>query len=129
MASISSALNDLLNDRSLSIDSALARHFSDDYRQRTNGTWSDRAEFAEHIAHLRRIVTKLELRVLNELELDGSYSDRHEVTIAKTDGTTVVQEVYLFGTLAVDGRFAEINEVTLMISGAESDRDIGNARF
>ncbi|HXH35438.1 MAG TPA: hypothetical protein VNJ54_13700 [Plantibacter sp.] len=129
MASIAAALNDLINNREISVEEAIARHFSDDYRQRTDGVWSDRASFAEHIAHLRHIVDHAELRVLDEIERDHAYSDRHEARITKTDGAAVVQEVYLFGALAADGRFSEVHEVTHMISGTEADRGIGRARY
>lgn len=128
MASIAAALDDLLNNRDLSVDDAIARHFSDDYRQRIDGTWSDRTGFAEHIAHLRHLVGHADVRVLDEFEHGNAYSDRHEAHITKTDGTTVVQEVYLFGSLAADGRFAEVHELTHMLSGSESDRGIGSAR-
>ncbi len=39
-----------------------------------------------------------------------------------------VQEVYLFAELDAEGRFARIEEITLMLEGAESDRDIGHMK-
>jgi hypothetical protein len=39
----------------------------------------------------------------------------------------VRQEVYLFGELADDGRFARIDETTLMLDGDEADRNLGSA--
>jgi len=128
MASIATALDDLLNNRELSIGQAVGRHFTEDYRQRTDGVWSDRPGFIEHMEYLRAAVESAEIRVLDEFEQDGSYADRHEAHIVKTDGATVVQEVYLFATLADDGRFAEVHELTHMLTGAEEDRDIGRAR-
>ena len=128
MASIATALDDLLNNRELSIEQAVQRHFAEDYRQRTDGVWSDRHGFIEHMEHLRATVERAELRVLDEFEMDRAYADRHEAHIVKVGGTTVVQEVYLFATLADDGRFAEVHELTHMLSGAEEDRDIGRAR-
>lgn len=56
-----------------------------------------------------------------------AYTDRHEVHVTKTDGTFVVQEVYLFGTLADDGRFSEVHEVTHLLRGSEADRSMGTA--
>ncbi|MDQ1218283.1 hypothetical protein [Microbacterium arborescens] len=128
MTRIRTALDVLLNDRDISVDDAVRRYFSDDYRQRTDGIWSDRTEFAEHIAHLRQITRRAEIEILDELKHDRSYADRHRVHITKIDGTTVTHEVYLFGTLAEDGRFSEVHEVTHMVTGTETDRDIGNAR-
>jgi hypothetical protein len=125
---IANALHDLLNEKTVPLQEAICRHFSDDYRQRTDGHWDDRAGFAQHIAHLREVVERADVRVVDEFIRGHSYADRHVVTIVKTDGSRVVQEVYLFGELAPDGRFSRIEEVTLMLAGAESDRDIGSAR-
>ncbi len=127
-ARILRALDALLNSRDITVEDAVERYFSDEYRQRTDGVWSDRAEFVEHIAHLRQIIDRAEIEVVDELALDRSYADRHRVHITKVDGTIVVQEVYLFGTLTDDGRFAEVHEATRMITGSDADRDIGNAR-
>ncbi|MDQ1130881.1 hypothetical protein [Microbacterium sp. SORGH_AS_0888] len=127
-ARILSVLDALLNNRDISVDDAVEQHFSDDYRQRTDGVWSDRAGFVEHIAHLREIIDRAEIEVLDELVYDRSYADRHRAHITRIDGTIVVQEVYLFGALADDGRFTEVHEATHMITGTDADRDIGNAR-
>jgi hypothetical protein len=128
MTDIRAALTDLLGDPSLPLDQAIDRHFSHDYWQRTNGDWDDRAGFAAHIAHLRTIVDAISVEVLDEI-IDGTrYADRHVVTIVKRDGSRVVQEVYLFGELADDGRFTRIEESTLLLSGAEADRGLANTR-
>jgi hypothetical protein len=66
--------------------------------------------------------------VHDELTAGDRYADRHTVTIAKKDGSSVRTEVYLFGEFASDGRFRRIEETTLMLAGAESDRDLGSAR-
>ncbi|MGN7190533.1 hypothetical protein [Curtobacterium sp. MCBA15_004] len=124
---IATALTELLNDRDSSVDDAITRHFADDYRQRADGVWSDRTQFVDHITHLRGIVTRAEVRVLDEFVRGTAYADRHEVHVEKADGTTVVQEVYLFGTLASDGRFAEVHEVTHLLRGSEADRGMGTA--
>jgi len=127
MTSITAALTELLDDRDGSVDEVIGRHFTDDYRQETDGVWSDRAQFADHIRHLRDVVAHAEVRVLDEFIQDSAYADRHEVHVTKTDGAVVVQEVYLFGTLAEDGRFAEVHEVTHMLRGSEADRGMGTA--
>ncbi|MFI1913242.1 nuclear transport factor 2 family protein [Nocardia sp. NPDC020380] len=125
---IHTALTDLLLTPGLPLDEAIDRHFAPDYRQRTDGSWADRTEFAEHIAHLRTVVANGSVEVHDEL-CDGTrYADRHTITITKKDGGTVRSEVYLFGHLAEDGRFRAVEEVTLMLEGAEVDRDLGSAR-
>jgi hypothetical protein len=127
-ATIASAMTDLLFSPQLPLDEALDRHFAPDYRQRTDGVWADRAEFAEHIAHLREVVAGGTVRVHEELAEGTAYADRHTVAVVKVDGSTASLEVYVFAERAPDGRFARIEEVTLMLSGSEADRGLGSAR-
>jgi hypothetical protein len=128
MSTIEHALNDLLNNHDLPLDVAIDKHFSADYRQRTDGVWSNRAEFAEHIAHLRALTASTVVTVLDELSDGSSYADRHIVNVTKRDGSQVLQEVYLFGERDQDGRFTRVEETTLMLEGAEHDRKLGSAR-
>ncbi|MEU6221721.1 nuclear transport factor 2 family protein [Streptomyces sp. NPDC047022] len=125
---IEAALNDLLFNRDLTLDEAADRHFTPDYRQRTDGEWADRAEFLDHIAHLRGIVADGKVEVHDELYDGTKYADRHTCHITKTDGSTVTMEVYVFADLTPDGRFRRIEETTLMLQGTDADRDLGSAR-
>ncbi|MFJ3793151.1 nuclear transport factor 2 family protein [Kitasatospora sp. NPDC090091] len=125
---IRAALTDLLFTPGLDLDEAADRHFAPDYRQRTDGDWADRAEFLTHIAHLRKVVAGGTIEVHDELAVGDRYADRHTVDVTKTDGSTVRMEVYLFAEFAPDGRFRRIEETTLMLAGAEHDRNLGSAR-
>ncbi|MFJ8437197.1 nuclear transport factor 2 family protein [Kitasatospora sp. NPDC094019] len=127
---ITRALDDLLfaPDPDLPLDEVVARHFTPDYRQRTNGVRSDRAGFVEHIAKLRTLVREGHVEVHDELRDGTRYADRHTVTVTKNDGRTSRTEVYLFAELAADGRFARVEETTLLVSGDEDDRDLGSIR-
>ncbi|WP_033824497.1 nuclear transport factor 2 family protein [Kitasatospora sp. MBT63] len=125
---VTSAMTDLLFTPELELSEAVDRHFAPDYRQRTDGSWADRSEFTAHIAHLRGIVAGGTIRVLEELVQGDLYADRHIIDVDKTDGSSVRVEVYLFGEFAPDGRFRRIEETTLMLQGADSDRNIGSAR-
>ncbi|WP_194895902.1 nuclear transport factor 2 family protein [Catenulispora pinisilvae] len=129
-ATIATALTDLLLSPDLPLQEALDRHFAPDYRQRTNGVWTDRAEFAEHIAHLRGVVADGTIRVHDELaDADGGrYAERHTIDMVKADGSTASHEVYVFAERAPDGRFVRLEEVTLMVAGSEADRGLGSAR-
>ncbi|KJY25896.1 hypothetical protein VR46_40835 [Streptomyces sp. NRRL S-444] len=122
------ALTDLLLTPGLDLDEAADRHFAPDYRQRTDGEWADRTEFLAHIAHLRKVVAGGSVEVHDELSSDALYADRHTMTVLKTDGSTVRMEVYLFAEFARDGRFRRIEETTLMLEGADADRNLGSAR-
>ena len=125
---IKAALNDLLFNHDITLEEAADRHFTPGYRQRTDGEWADRAEFLDHISHLRGIVADGTVEVHEELYDGGRYADRHTCHITKTDGTTVTVEVYVFADLAPDGRFSRIEETTLMLKGSDADRNIGSAR-
>ncbi|MEU1376899.1 nuclear transport factor 2 family protein [Streptomyces triculaminicus] len=125
------ALTDLLLTRGLDLDEAADRHFAPDYRQRTDGSWADRTEFLAHIAHiahLRTVVAGGSVEVHDELSSGDRYADRHTMEVIKTDGSTVRMEVYLFGEFAPDGRFRRVEETTLMLEGADADRNLGSAR-
>ena len=126
---IAPALNDLLLDRSMDLVEAIDKHVAPDYRQRTDGVWSNRAEFAEHIAHLREVVSHGTVEVHEELRGGPIYAERHTIDVTNTDGSRVVTEVYVFGEYASDGRFLRIEETTLMLSGSEADRTLGSARW
>jgi len=125
---IHAALDELLNRQELPLDEILDRHFSPDYRQRTNGQWDDRQGFAQHARKLREVVASARIEVLDELRDGNRYADRHHVHITKRDGAKITQEVYLFAELDTEGRFRRVEETTLMIEGAESDRELGNMK-
>ncbi|EDX20447.1 conserved hypothetical protein [Streptomyces sp. Mg1] len=112
----------------LTLAEAADRHFTPDYRQRTDGEWADRSQFLDHIAHLRTLVATGEVEVHEELHDGDKYADRHTCHIVKKDGTTVSMEVYVFADMAPDGRFRRIEETTLMLKGSDADRTLGSAR-
>ncbi|KPI34227.1 hypothetical protein OV450_5983 [Actinobacteria bacterium OV450] len=125
---IEAALNDLIFNRDLTVQEAADLHFTPEYRQRTDGEWADRAEFVEHITHVRGVVAGGHVEVHEELYDGSRYADRHTAHITKKDGSTVRMEVYVFAGLAPDGRFDRIEETTLMLEGSAADRNIGSAR-
>ncbi|MCW7940774.1 hypothetical protein AAW14_01790 [Streptomyces hygroscopicus] len=125
---IEAVLSDLIFNRDITVREAADRHFTPEYRQRTNGEWADRAGFIEHITHLRTIVAGGEVQVHEELYDGSRYADRHTVDITKKDGSTVRMEVYVFADLSPAGRFSRIEETTLMLEGSDADRNIGSAR-
>ncbi|MEU5538163.1 nuclear transport factor 2 family protein [Streptomyces sp. NPDC020362] len=125
---IEAALADLIFNKDLTVQEAADRHFTPEYRQRTDGRWDDRAEFIEHITHVRSLVADGHVAVHDELYDGSTYADRHTVYITKKDGSTVTMEVYVFADLAPDGRFSRIEETTLMLQGSDADRAIGSAR-
>jgi hypothetical protein len=122
---ITSAITDLLFTPGLALEEALDRHFTADYRQRTDGVWSDRDGFAQHMKRLREVVRSGQIEVHDELRDGLRYADRHTVTVTKNDGSAARIEVYLFARLAPDGRFQHVEETTLLISGHSDDANLG----
>ena len=122
---ITRAINDLLFAPGLDLDEALDRHFTPDYRQRTDGVWSDRAGFAQHMTRLREVVRSGHIEVHDEFRDGLRYADRHSVTVTRDNGRTSRTEVYLFARFAPDGRFQTVEETTLLVSGHDGDRNLG----
>ena len=120
MTTLKDALADLLQNPDLPLDEAVDRHFSLDFRQRTNGRWDDRAGFVARIAQLRGETQQITMTFLDELNDDGRYAERHIIDLLFHDGRHVVQEVYIFAALDSDGRFERIEEVTLAVGEDES---------
>jgi len=112
MPSITATLHDLLAAHELTVDEALMRHVTDDYRQSTDGDWIDRAAFAQQLTGLRAAIDAVEFEVISELTEGDAYAERHIVTITLPDGSRRRQEVFLFARLAADGRFAQLEELT-----------------
>lgn len=115
MSTIKEAVEDLLNNRQLTADEALDRHFSPDFRQRTNGLWENRAAVCARIISLREVVKHSTITILDELVAADRYAERHVIELLKHDGQRIVQEVYLFATRDPDGRFNRIEEATVLL--------------
>ena len=120
MASIKTAIYDLLDNPSVSLEAAVDRHFAPGFRQRVNGHWYGRSEFLERIRALRAQLEKLDVRVLDEVTQGNQYAERHVITLRLHDGQQIVQEVYLFAQRAHDGRFTSIEETALSLLAVTS---------
>lgn len=115
MNTIKEAVEDLLNNRQLSVDEAVDWHFGPTFRQRTNGIWDDRAAFRARISQFREVVEHSSITVLDEHVDAGRYAERHVVDLVKRNGERIVQEVYLFAQRDPDGRFNRIEEATVQL--------------
>ncbi|MFJ6050624.1 nuclear transport factor 2 family protein [Streptomyces sp. NPDC092307] len=125
---ITRAIDDLLFTPGLDLTEAIDRHFTPDYRQRTNGVWSDRASFTQHMTRLRSMIRSGYIEVHDELRDGTRYADRHTVTLVHEDGHTSRTEVYLFAELSCDGRFRRVEETTLLVTGDAADGNLGLVR-
>ncbi len=118
MSALKQAIEDLLANSGLSVEESVSRHFTPDFRQRTNGNWDDHDAFVARIAGLRNLIAKVNVTVLDELVDGERYAHRHIIDLVTRDGGRIVQEVYLFARRAADGRFTCIEESTFDRSGA-----------
>lgn len=125
---ITRAINDLLFTPGLDLGEAVERHFTRDYRQRTDGVWSDRASFVQHMTRLRSLVRSGDIEVHDELRDGPRYADRHTVTLTQHNGRTSRTEVYLFAQMAPDGRFQCVEETTLLVTGHPDDGNLGSVK-
>ena len=119
-STIATAFEQLL-DPQVDLADAVDRHFGPTFRQRADGVWLDRTAFVERVAALRSLATSAEVEVHDSLFAGEVHADRHTVVVVTADAT-VRTEVYLFARHDPDGRFAEIQEVTLALSGADAGR-------
>lgn len=112
--SLSAAVNQLLDPHS-DLAATLDRHFSQTFRQRADGVWIDRAEFADRMARLRSVLVTATVEVHEELSDGEVYAERHKIVIDLVDRSRVRTEVFVFGRHTPDGRFSELQELTLSL--------------
>lgn len=122
MTILKNVVEDLVNNRQLTSEEAVDRHFAPSFRQRTNGSWDDTATFRARIAGLREVVKHATITVLDEFAEGARYAERHVVDLVKFDGQRIVQEVYMFAERGPDGRFTRIEELTLSLDVKQIER-------
>jgi len=84
--SIREALDDLLLNTTIDVPDAVHKHFSADFRQRTNGAWMTRDDFTAHMTALRDLVEQATITVHEELFSGRLYAERHTIAGARKDG-------------------------------------------
>ncbi|MET0550109.1 MAG: nuclear transport factor 2 family protein [Xanthomonas sp.] len=112
MRILQAAVEDLLNNRELSVADAMDRHFSAAFRQCTDGKWEDRAAVLQRIAQLRHTLRHATFTVHEELSCGTRYAERHTIGLALCDGRDTAFEVYVFAERDRAGRFLRIEEAT-----------------
>ncbi|WP_369936178.1 nuclear transport factor 2 family protein [Xanthomonas tesorieronis] len=112
---VQAAVEDLLNNRELSVAEAMDRHFSVAFRQCTDGKWEDRAAVIQRIAQLRDTLEHATFTVHEELSCGTRYAERHTIGLALCDGSAIAFEVHVFAERDRAGRFLRIEEATRRI--------------
>ncbi|WP_225031207.1 nuclear transport factor 2 family protein [Paraburkholderia sp. XV] len=116
MTSIKSAIEDLIYNPKLTTTEAIERHFDPSFRQRVNGEWIEHSVFQARMDHLRSSVERVTITVFDELVAGNRYAERHLIELCMRGGVHLLQEVYLFAELSQDGRFRQIDEMTLTLT-------------
>ncbi len=111
MTSIKASLT-ICSSAAHSVEEAADRHYSPEFRQRTNGEWANRADVLIRISALRATTTDVHITVLDELVDRQRYAERHIIELRTTEGQQIRQEVYVFGQLDADGHLEWIEELT-----------------
>ncbi|WP_115563348.1 nuclear transport factor 2 family protein [Xanthomonas arboricola] len=107
---LKAAVEDLLNNRQLSVEEAMDRHFSPDFRQCTNGLREDRTAVSERIVQLRDDLQHATFVVRDEFCCGNRYAQRHTIALAMRNGPALALDVYVFAERDADGRFLWIDE-------------------
>jgi len=112
MSRLQYAINALLGP-ACSLEQAMQSCFTEDFRQRREGRWLSRQEFAAQIQSLRELAQAIRVTVLDEIVDAPRYAHRHVIEVTLHDGGILQREVYVFAELAPDGRFRRIEEVSM----------------
>ncbi|MFC3565870.1 nuclear transport factor 2 family protein [Xanthomonas dyei] len=107
---LKAAVEDLLNNRQLSVEGAMDRHFSPDFRQCSNGLREDRTAVSERIVQLREDLQHATFVVRDEFCCGNRYAQRHTIALAMRHGPALALDVYVFAERDADGRFLWIDE-------------------
>lgn len=114
MSTIKEAVDDLLNPQ-LAVHASMDAHFAPAFRQRVNGSWTDRAAFLEGFVRLREMLAQAKVTVLDELADGEHYAERHLIDLVMRDGAVAHREVYVFAQRDSHGRFVCIEEATIAV--------------
>jgi hypothetical protein len=106
-------------------DAQIRRYFSEDYVQNVDGKTLRFEEFMMHVRFLRGATKSLRFEVIDAVYADGILADRHRVHIVKANGELMEAEVLAFLRIK-DCRVVELNELTQVIKGEATDREMGS---
>ncbi|EKT52935.1 nuclear transport factor 2 family protein [Providencia burhodogranariea] len=112
--------NNLLGD-----EGAVKNCFSPDYVQVADGKTLNFEEFLKHLQILKRDTKEMHFEVLDAAYTQSTLADRHIVRIKKNDDQPMKVEVLAFYKI-YNGKIIGVNEVSRLIQGEISDRDIGS---
>jgi hypothetical protein len=121
-------LNDVCFGSPEQAEADIARYFSPDYVQVTDGNRLEYNEFVAHIKHLRGVIASGTIEVHEAVRNGNVIADRHTMRATKTDGSEVIGDEVAFTEYGGDGRILRVHELSHIIAGSKADQNIGHAR-
>lgn len=109
-----------------SVDSGeIERYFSTQYVQEVDGKTLHFEEFVAHVKKQKETVASAKVDLIALISEGDVVFSNHEVNVLKKDGSRAKFKV-IAQFLVRDGRIAACDELTRMIEGEKSDRDLGS---
>lgn len=92
------------------------RYYSPDFEQQNDGIRLDRDRLAQHAKPARKNVVGLRTAVHDVLISGDRFAARYTLEAEMRKGVTLVNEIYMFGRLAPDGRIRRIDSTSRTIT-------------
>lgn len=103
----------------------IEKYFSKRYVQNVDGRTLLFEEFVAHVIKQKETVALAKVRFLNLICETNVVFSNHEVDVLKKDGSKAKFKVIAEFCIA-DGKIVSCDELTRMIEGEKSDRDLGS---
>lgn len=119
------ALENFYNNISSNDDEIVGKWFSPNYVQIADGKTLSFSDFTRHLKILKRDTQSLRFKVLDVAYTGNTLADRHIVYVTKKNGQKSEFEFLAFLRIE-NGKLVRINETSRLLSGQESDKDLGS---
>lgn len=90
----------------------VARYHSPDFEQHHDGVRFDRERLAQHARPARRNVLTVHTEVHEALVRDDRFAARYTITTEMRKGAVLVNDVFVMGSFAPDGRIRRIDSTS-----------------
>ncbi len=92
------------------------RYYSPDFEQHNDGIRLDRDKLIQHARPARKNVVSLRTDVHDVLVSGDRFAARYTIHVKMRKGATLVNEVYMLGWFAPDGRIRRIDSTTRTVA-------------
>ncbi len=106
-------------------EGAIARHFSPNYVQRTDGRKIDFQGFVAHVRELKRTLKNVKITLERAVAEGANVVSIHRAEAEKIAGGRIAIRVFALFEIA-EGKIVFCDELTRLEAGAEEDRDLAS---